>query len=392
LGEMVFDSRWHEESFVQVAAGTSHTLARRSDGSVVAWGNNSYGQCNVPALAPGLSYVEMAAGERHTVARRSDGSVVAWGWNGWGQCNVPALPPGLSYVEVAAGSLHTVARRSDGSVVAWGANTHGQCNVPALPPGLSYVEVAAASPYGRAAQRRQRGGMGRQRLWPVQRAGAASGLSTSRWLRGTATPSHVAATAAWWPGATTIRPVQRAALPPGLSYVEVAAGCAHTVARRSDGSVVAWGDNAWPVQRAGAAAGSVLRRGGGGLRHTPHGSASQRRQRRGMGRQRLGQCNVPALPPGLSYVEVAAGEWHAVARRSDGSVVAWGNNYSVSATCRRCRRVCPTSSWRRRRHTVARRSDGSVVAWGYGTMASATCRRCRRVCPTSRWRRVGLTQ
>jgi alpha-tubulin suppressor-like RCC1 family protein len=54
------------------------------------------------------------------VARRSDSSVVAWGDNSFGQCNVPALPPGLSYVEVAAGGLHTVARCSDGSVVAWG--------------------------------------------------------------------------------------------------------------------------------------------------------------------------------------------------------------------------------------------------------------------------------
>jgi alpha-tubulin suppressor-like RCC1 family protein len=56
------------------------------------------------ALPPGQSYVEVAAGDSHTVARRSDGSVVAWGQNWYGQCNVPALPPGLSYVEVAAGA------------------------------------------------------------------------------------------------------------------------------------------------------------------------------------------------------------------------------------------------------------------------------------------------
>ena len=85
-------------------------MARRSDGSVVAWGYNDYGQCNVPALPAGLTYVEIAAGDDHTVARRSDGSVVAWGDNTYGQCNVPALPAGLTYVEVAAGDTHTVAR------------------------------------------------------------------------------------------------------------------------------------------------------------------------------------------------------------------------------------------------------------------------------------------
>jgi hypothetical protein len=72
--------------------------------------------------------------------------------------------------------------------------------------------------------------------------------------------------------------------PPGLTYVEVDAGDAHTVARLSDGTVVAWGDNS------------------------------------------AGQCTVPAPPAGLSYVEVAAGAIHTVARLSDGSVVAWGEN------------------------------------------------------------------
>jgi hypothetical protein len=77
---------------------------------IVAWGYNGAGQCNVPALPAGLTYVEIAAGASHTVAGLSDGSVVAWGPNYQGQCNVPALPPGLTYVEISAGGNHTVAR------------------------------------------------------------------------------------------------------------------------------------------------------------------------------------------------------------------------------------------------------------------------------------------
>src|SRR5262245_54234235 len=88
-GRKVFDSRWNDiQSAVEVSAGGGHTVVRRSDGSVVAWGDNLDGQCNVPALPPGLSYVEVAAGGLHTVARRSDGSVVACGYNANGQCNV----------------------------------------------------------------------------------------------------------------------------------------------------------------------------------------------------------------------------------------------------------------------------------------------------------------
>ena len=175
-------------------------MARRSDGSVVAWGDNGYGQCNVPALPLGLTYVEVAAGGgAFTLARRSDGNVMAWGLNFYGQCNVPALPPGLTYVEVVAGWHHTVARRSDGSVLAWGRNQYGQCNVPALPPGLTYVEIAATDTY------------------TVARRSDGSVVE--------------------WGSFLGVQP----ALPPGLTYVEVTAGFNHTMARRSDGSVVEWG-------------------------------------------------------------------------------------------------------------------------------------------------------
>src|SRR5262245_34098756 len=74
-GQMVNDSRWHSESFVEVEAGRRHTVARRSDGNVVACGDNYYGQCDVPVLPPGLTYVQVAGGDFHAVARRSDGSV-----------------------------------------------------------------------------------------------------------------------------------------------------------------------------------------------------------------------------------------------------------------------------------------------------------------------------
>jgi hypothetical protein len=49
----------------------------------------------------------IAAGEHHTVALKTNGTVVAWGQNNYGQTNVPA---GLSAATaIAAGAYHTVA-------------------------------------------------------------------------------------------------------------------------------------------------------------------------------------------------------------------------------------------------------------------------------------------
>ena len=76
------------------------------------------------------AFTAIAAGWYHTVALKGDGTVVAWGYNGYGQCNVP---PGLSGVTaIAAGGYHTAALKGDGIVVAWGDSHDGQCTVPAL--------------------------------------------------------------------------------------------------------------------------------------------------------------------------------------------------------------------------------------------------------------------
>jgi alpha-tubulin suppressor-like RCC1 family protein len=39
---------WPNEGFVALACGAAHVVAIREDGSVVAWGANDSGQCDVP--------------------------------------------------------------------------------------------------------------------------------------------------------------------------------------------------------------------------------------------------------------------------------------------------------------------------------------------------------
>ncbi|MGD0411850.1 MAG: ice-binding family protein [Verrucomicrobiota bacterium] len=225
-----------------VTAGESYTVALKSDGTVVAWGNDDYGQSDAP---PGLSNVTaIAAGEYHTVALKRDGTVAAWGNDDYGQCLIPA---GLSGVTaIAAGQWHTLVLKSDGTVAGWGSDAYGQTDVPA---GLSNVTAITGG----------------------------SGHSMALLSNGTVV--------AW--GANSF--FGQCNIPIGLSGVTaIAAGSSHSVALQSDGTVVAWGNNLF------------------------------------------GQTTIPTGLTGVTAI--AAGEFHTVALKSDGTVVEWGWNADGETT------------------------------------------------------------
>ena len=112
---------WND--IVTVSSGNSHTVGLKSDGTVVAVGNNDDGQCNVESWR---GIVAVSAGGWHTVGLKSDGTVVAVGDNVFGQCNVEEW---TDIVAVSAGRCHTVGLKSDGTVVAVGDNDFGQCEI-----------------------------------------------------------------------------------------------------------------------------------------------------------------------------------------------------------------------------------------------------------------------
>jgi alpha-tubulin suppressor-like RCC1 family protein len=110
-------------NIIEVAGGDLHTVGLKSDGTVVAVGDNRDGQCDVGGLT-GIN--QTAAGGGHTVGLKSDGTVVAVGRNDYGQCDVGNW---TDIKQVAAGGLHTVGLKSDGTVIAVGRSDYGQCDV-----------------------------------------------------------------------------------------------------------------------------------------------------------------------------------------------------------------------------------------------------------------------
>ena len=221
-------SGWRD--LVAVAAGDWHTVGLRADGTAVATGANSNGRCDV---SDWRDLVAVAAGGSHTVGLRADGTVVATGYNNDGQCDVSGW---RDLVAVAAGRFHTVGLRADGTVVATGDNRYGQCDVS---DWHDLVAVAAGGPH-------------------------TIGLRADGTVVATGANSDGQCDVSGW-----------------HDLVAVAAGTWHTVGLRADGTAVATGDN------------------------------------------RTGQCDVSGW---RDLVAVAAGRLHTVGLRADGTAVAAGLN------------------------------------------------------------------
>lgn len=152
-----------------VSAGGYFSMARRSDGTVWAWGNNQYGQLgdgttqlrSTPVQVSGLSGVTAIASACDTgVALKSDGTVWAWGYNGDGEfgngtttnSSTPIQANISGVTAIAAGCFHILALKSDGTMWTWGYNHNGQLgngstrdsSVPVQVTGLPSISAIGA--------------------------------------------------------------------------------------------------------------------------------------------------------------------------------------------------------------------------------------------------------
>ena len=218
------------EDIVAVAAGFNHTVGLKADGTVAAVGDNRNGQCNVSDWE---DIVAVAAGFNYTVGLKADGTVVAVGDNRNGQCDVSAW---RDIVAVAAGFNYTVGLKGDGTVVAIGDNEDGQCDVSdwedivAVAAGGSHT-VGVKADGTVVAIGDNENGQCDVSDW-VDIVAVAAGTSHTVGLKGDGTVVAVGNNAG-----------RRCNVSDWEGIVAVAAGFNHTVGLKGDGTVVAVGDN-----------------------------------------------------------------------------------------------------------------------------------------------------
>ena len=330
--------RWHGSedapvSFLSAGGGFvtyELGLGLKADGTL--WGIPDTG--DPTSISSGVAQASSGKAGDFTFFRwhamvKSDGTLWSWGSNGGGQLGLggtsdqatPALV-GSGYRSVSAGVLHTLAIKADGTLWAWGENSSGQLGEKAntsVPTaiGAGFTSLAAGSSFSLAVKPQGE-------IWgnSVPDVLYAWGDNRGRQVSSDANPEDETA-----PGMSgRVRGISRAA-----------GGEMHTIALKTDGTVWAWGDNAF---------GQI----GNGTTSDPDGE----------------------VQVGTGFKAIAAGKWHSAGIKTDGSLWTWGAGESGqlgngTGTSRSAPGLVGTGFATvacGSNHTLAIKTDGTLWAWG----------------------------
>lgn len=309
-------------TLIAQAIGQTHSLALCSDGTLAAWGQNNYGQLGdgttTQRTAPvavttvgtplaNRTVIAIATGTAHSLALCSDGTVVTWGYNNYGQlgdgsATNRSLPTavatmgtalaGKSVMSIAAGYVFSLALCSDGTVSSWGYNLNGQLGNSTGTNSLAPVAVTTSGALSGKTVVSIAANVNHTLAVCSDGTLAAWGYNFAGELGDNTTTSRFAPVAVLQNSGSAL--FQK-------TVVAAAAGEHHSLALCSDGTLASWGQNS----------SGQLGRGNTLEHHAP---------------VAVTMAGTPL--EGKTVTRIAAGTSHSLALCADGTLAAWGKNSS----------------------------------------------------------------
>ncbi len=330
--------------WAKVSIGALHVMALKKDGSLWAWGDDSHGELggDQPGIGQGLgaytpipigtdTWLAIAAGDGYTMGIKQDGTLWAWGDDSWGELGDGAgggsamvtTPEQIgtdTWTAIAVSPLATFVTlgiKKDGSLWGWGNNSFGQVG-DGTGAGQMCAGVASQAYCVYAPEQ-----IGKGQTWASVAVGEfhAMAITTTGelWAWGQdggnvgsgnpVGPSILGYTGgdAGTPGGQcnvvvgSICVYAPEQIGTGTSWASVSGGDNFTVALQKGGTLWAWGLNEGGIA-------------GDGQDCTSDPTTS---------------CLISPQQVGTdtNWADIAAGANYAVAAKTDGTVWAWGGNY-----------------------------------------------------------------
>ena len=236
-----------ENNWKQVSGGGSHTVAIKTDGTLWTWGYNAFGQLGINAtttrttpvqvFGSATNWKQVSGGGSHTVAIKTDGTLWTWGYNYNGQLGINATTQrntpvttflgGSDWKQVAAGGNHTLAIKTDGTLWTWGYNVVGQLGINTsgtdiLTPVTTFV-----------------GGSNWKQVAGGSTHTAAIKTDGTLWTWGDNSSGELGI------NNTSNRSIPVTTFVGGSNWKQVDGGTNHTVAIKTDGTLLIWGGNSY---------------------------------------------------------------------------------------------------------------------------------------------------